>query len=181
MNSARLATSSVFLSPRSHISFRHLSNIGTTISVSAFKLISFNYLSLIQSMGSDSPSPDKEFKQKRENTIRVYKHRGIKFSFSIFVTDWNLLCSTTAKFDYETIFSILNFTFFSNVSFVIIDEDGEPSPFSLPMTAVAGQYDPTNPLPEDDGGNEVYERDQESSGERTFDVYLHGNSAMLLR
>lgn len=67
------------------------------------------------------------------------------------------------------------------MSFVITDEDGEPSPFSLPMTAVAGQYDSSTPLSEDDGDDEAYEREQESCGKRPFDVYLHGNSAMLLR
>jgi hypothetical protein len=64
---------------------------------------------------------------------------------------------------------------------VVIDEDGEPTPFSLPMTAVAGQYDPSNPLPENDGDDETYDREQESCGDRPFEVYLHGNSAMLLR
>jgi hypothetical protein len=62
----------------------------------------------------------------------------------------------------------------------VTDEDGEPSPFSLPMTAVAGRYDPRNPISEDDGSEEQYIREQESFGEGPFDVYLHGNSAMML-
>lgn len=69
------------------------------------------------------------------------------------------------------------------MSFVVTDEDGEPAPFSLPMTAVAGFYDPMNLLPEDDGDEEEYVRDQEScigDDDRPFHVYLHGNSAMLL-
>lgn len=86
-----------------------------------------------------------------------------------------------ANYDFETVFSILDSTFFSDVSFVITDEDGEPSPFSLPMTAVAGQYDPSTNLPDDDGDEESYMREQESCGRRPFDVYLHGNTAMLLR
>lgn len=49
------------------------------------------------------------------------------------------------------------------------------------MTAVAGQYDPSIPLPEDDGDEETYKREQESCSKGPFDVYLHGNSAMLLR
>jgi hypothetical protein len=61
------------------------------------------------------------------------------------------------------------------------DENGEPSPFSLPMTAVAGQYDHSNPLPENDGTDENYAREQESCSGMPFDVYLHGNTAMLLR
>lgn len=48
------------------------------------------------------------------------------------------------------------------------------------MTAVAGNYDPHKPLCEDDGDEEQYVREQESFGEGPFDVYLHGNSAMML-
>ncbi|KAH8597979.1 hypothetical protein B0O99DRAFT_617334 [Bisporella sp. PMI_857] len=100
------------------------------------------------------------YDQRKENTIRVYKHR--------------------ARYDYKIVYSILESTFFSDVSFVTIDEDGEPSPFMVPMTACAGQYDPSNPLPEDDGDEEQYRREQELFNEKPFDVYLHGNSAMLL-
>lgn len=64
---------------------------------------------------------------------------------------------------------------------MVTDDDGEPSPFSLPMTSVAGQYDSGSPLPENDGHDEAYDREQDSCGGRPFDVYLHGNSAMLLR
>ncbi|PQE29256.1 flavin-nucleotide-binding protein [Rutstroemia sp. NJR-2017a BBW] len=85
-----------------------------------------------------------------------------------------------AHYDYSTIYKILSSTFVSTVSFVVTDEDGEPSPFSLPMTAVAGRYDPHNPICEDDGSEEQYIREQESFGEGPFDVYLHGNSAMML-
>lgn len=48
------------------------------------------------------------------------------------------------------------------------------------MTAVAGNYDPHEPICEDDGDEEQYVREQESFGEGPFDVYLHGNSAMML-
>jgi len=48
------------------------------------------------------------------------------------------------------------------------------------MTTVAGRYEASSPLPEDDGDDEQYVRDQESFGGGPFDVYLHGNSAMLL-
>jgi hypothetical protein len=64
---------------------------------------------------------------------------------------------------------------------VVTNDYGEPSSFSLPMTAVAGRYDTENSLPEDDGDDEAYDREQESCGARPYDVYLHGNSAMLLR
>lgn len=68
----------------------------------------------------------------------------------------------------------------STISFVVEDEDGQPAPFALPMTAVAGRYDASKPLPEDDGDEERYRREQESFGEGAFDVYLHGNAAMVL-
>lgn len=48
------------------------------------------------------------------------------------------------------------------------------------MTAVAGNYDPYRPICEDDGTEEQYVREQESFGEGPFDVYLHGNAAMML-
>lgn len=48
------------------------------------------------------------------------------------------------------------------------------------MTAVAGQYDPRKPICEDDGTEEQYVQEQGSFGEGPFDVYLHGNSAMML-
>ena len=85
-----------------------------------------------------------------------------------------------ARYDYKTIYDILASTFVSNISFVVTDENGGPSPFSLPMTAVAGRYEASEPLPEDDGNEEEYVRGQESFGDGPFDVYLHGNSAMLL-
>lgn len=85
-----------------------------------------------------------------------------------------------ANYDFKTIHSILASTFFSDVSFVVTGEDGEPSPFCLPMTAVAGQYDPSRPLPEDDGDEAEYTERQEDCDDRPFDVYLHGNTAMLL-
>lgn len=85
-----------------------------------------------------------------------------------------------AKYDHKTVHDILETTFFSDVSFITTDENGEPSPFTLPMTAASGQYDPSNPLPEDDGDEEQYQKQQETFNEEPFDVYLHGNAAMLL-
>ncbi|TGO89932.1 hypothetical protein BPOR_0086g00020 [Botrytis porri] len=101
-----------------------------------------------------------EYPRLKENTIRVYKKR--------------------AHYDYYTVHSILSQTFVSTISFIVPDEDGEPSPFSLPMTAVAGNYDPQNPICEDDGTEEQYVKEQESFGNAPFDIYLHGNSAMML-
>ncbi|KAF7909186.1 uncharacterized protein EAE98_012265 [Botrytis deweyae] len=112
-------------------------------------------------MGSITPEQKSgEYPQLKENTIRVYKKR--------------------AHYDYRTVHSILSQTFVSTISFIVPDEDGEPSPFSLPMTAVAGNYDPHKPICEDDGTEEQYVQEQESFGEGPFDVYLHGNSAMML-
>ena len=48
------------------------------------------------------------------------------------------------------------------------------------MTAATGQYDPSNLLPDDDGNEEQYAEQQEIFNEKPFDVYLHGNAAMLL-
>lgn len=48
------------------------------------------------------------------------------------------------------------------------------------MTAVLGSYDPSDPLPEDDGPPDQYYRQQQDVDKR-MDVYLHGNSAMMLR
>lgn len=63
---------------------------------------------------------------------------------------------------------------------MITEEDGEPAPFSLPMTAVAGQYDPSKQLPEEDGDEVEYEKEYETFNGQPFDVYFHGNAAMLL-
>ncbi|GAD92872.1 hypothetical protein BC1G_06677 [Paecilomyces variotii No. 5] len=94
------------------------------------------------------------------NTVRVYKQRG--------------------HYDYRTVHSILASTFVSHVSFITKDEDGEPMPMNLPLTAVLGRYDPNDPLPEDDGDEEQYMRQQESMADGPADVYLHGNAASLL-
>ena len=86
-----------------------------------------------------------------------------------------------ANYEYKAIYAVLQKTFVSNVSFVITDEDGEPAPFCLPMTAVPGQYDPSVPsLLEDDGDEETYVQQQETYNDEPFDVYLHGNTALLL-
>jgi hypothetical protein len=63
----------------------------------------------------------------------------------------------------------------------VYDEgDDEPRPFSLPMTAVAGRYDPNGPkLPEDDGDEEMYVQNHEAY-DQPLDIYLHGNAAMIL-
>jgi len=90
------------------------------------------------------------------------------------------LCQLIAKYDYKTIYSILTATFFSDVSFIVADEDGEPSPYIIPITAVAGKFNPCQPLPEDDGDEEEYVQQQDLYNEQPFDVYLHGNAAMLL-
>lgn len=51
---------------------------------------------------------------------------------------------------------------------------------NLPMTAVLGRYNPEDPLPEDDGTVNDYYR-QQLDVDKPMDVYLHGNSAMMLR
>jgi hypothetical protein len=51
---------------------------------------------------------------------------------------------------------------------------------NLPMTAVLGLYDPEDTLPEDDGTVSDYHR-QQLDVDKPMDVYLHGNSAMMLR
>lgn len=51
---------------------------------------------------------------------------------------------------------------------------------TLPMTAVLGSYNPQDPLPEDDGSDSEYYR-QQLDYDKPMDVYLHGNSAMMLR
>lgn len=80
--------------------------------------------------------------------------------------------SCKAHYDYQTIRGILDSTFVSTVSFVVWDGDAnEYTPFSLPMTAVAEKYVPTVAHLPDDGHNEHC---------KEFDVYLHGNGAMLL-
>ncbi|KAL1881581.1 hypothetical protein Plec18167_003178 [Paecilomyces lecythidis] len=94
------------------------------------------------------------------NTVRVYKQRG--------------------HYDYRTVHSILASTFVSHVSFITRDEDGELIPMNLPLTAVLGRYDPNDPLPEDDGDEEQYTRQQESMADGPADLYLHGNAASLL-
>lgn len=68
----------------------------------------------------------------------------------------------------------------SHVSFIGLDEDDDPTPINLPMTAVLGRYDPDDPVPEDDGTASEYHRQQQDV-DRPMDLYLHGNSAMMLR
>jgi len=51
----------------------------------------------------------------------------------------------------------------------------------MPLTAVMGRYDPDDPLPEDDGGEEEYVRQQEATVlDGPADLYLHTNAASLL-
>lgn len=68
----------------------------------------------------------------------------------------------------------------SHVAFIGLDEDGDPTPINLPMTAVLGCYDPEDHLPEDDGSDSQYYRQQQDV-DRPMDLYLHGNCAMMLR
>lgn len=51
---------------------------------------------------------------------------------------------------------------------------------NLPMTAVLGKYNPQDSLPEDDGSEEEYYRQQVDLS-KPMDIYLHGNSAMMLK
>lgn len=53
-------------------------------------------------------------------------------------------------------------------------------PFSLPMTAVAEKYIPIDARLPDDGGNEKHCKECHEPTSKEFDVYLHGNGAMLL-
>ncbi|KAL2215178.1 hypothetical protein M432DRAFT_142294 [Thermoascus aurantiacus ATCC 26904] len=101
------------------------------------------------------------YPQTKLNTVRVYKKRG--------------------HYDYRTVHSIVASTFVSHVAFTITDEDGEPTPINMPLTAVMGRYDPDDPLPEDDGDEEEYVRQQEATVlDGPADLYLHTNAASLL-
>lgn len=51
---------------------------------------------------------------------------------------------------------------------------------NLPMTAVLGSYNPQDPLPDNDGSEAEYYR-QQLDITKPMDVYLHGNSAMMLK
>lgn len=106
-----------------------------------------------------------EFSRTKENTIRVYKHRGKQITYAhMKVHDiCNLFPNSLLRL--QNIYDILASTFVSNLSFIVPNEDGEPSPFSLPMTAVAGRYDASSPLPNDHDDEEQCVRDQESLGE----------------
>lgn len=90
------------------------------------------------------------------------------------------LTSKSAKYDHGTIRSILQSTFFSTVSFIIENESGTPQPFSAPMTAVAGRYDASNVSVSMQETKQQDHHEQTLSENQGFDVYLHGNSAMLL-
>lgn len=85
-----------------------------------------------------------------------------------------------AAYDYTTVHSIFASTLVSHVSFIGLDEDGDPTPINLPMTAVLGEYDPEDPIPEDDGSDSQYYH-QQKDVDRPMDLYLHGNCAMMLR
>lgn len=98
-----------------------------------------------------------------------------------FVSNASAYCLTDpAAYDYLTVHSIFASTFVSHVSFIGLDEDGDPTPINLPMTAVLGHYDAEDPLPEDDGSKRQYYSQQEDV-DRPMDLYLHGNCAMMLR
>lgn len=112
------------------------------------------------------------------NTVRVYKQRGKQMKTA--VAQAQELTLYKGHYDYRTVHSILASTFVSHVSFIIKDEEGEPMPMNLPLTAVLGRYDPNNPLPEDDGDEEQYMHQQESMTDGPADLYLHGNAASLL-
>ncbi|KAI9730868.1 MAG: hypothetical protein M1834_005586 [Cirrosporium novae-zelandiae] len=100
------------------------------------------------------------YSKSQLNTIRIYKDR--------------------ASYDYTAVHSVFASTFVSHVAFITSDEDGTPTPMNLPMTAVLGYYDPEDPIPDDDGTEAQYCRQQEDFN-RPMDVYLHGNAAMMLR
>ncbi|GAB7353863.1 hypothetical protein MBLNU459_g4222t1 [Dothideomycetes sp. NU459] len=111
-------------------------------------------------MGAQKIAPQDGYEKTPLNTIKVYKAR--------------------AAYDYTSVHSVFASTFVTHVSFVGTDEDGDPTPINLPMTAVLGSYDPEDPLPEDDGSDSQYYQQQQNV-DRPMDVYLHGNCAMMLR
>ncbi|THW78056.1 hypothetical protein D6D19_01809 [Aureobasidium pullulans] len=109
-------------------------------------------------MGAQKLPSEEGYAQTPLNTIKVYKHR--------------------AAYDYQTVHSIFASTLVSHVSFIGIDEEGDPTPINLPLTAVLGRYDPSHPLPENDNPSESsYHEDLNCP----LDLYLHGNVAMMLR
>lgn len=85
-----------------------------------------------------------------------------------------------AHYDFETVHSITDSTFVSHVSFIGTDEDGEPTPMMLPLTAVLGNYgDGDNVGPE--MSDEDLERHQKNAMRQgPANVYLHGNAAAML-
>ena len=83
-------------------------------------------------------------------------------------------------YDYASIHSVFASTFVTHVCFITTDEDGEPTPMNLPMTAVLGTYNPQDPLSDDDGTEDEYYR-QQLDLSKPMDVYLHGNSALMLK
>jgi nitroimidazol reductase NimA-like FMN-containing flavoprotein (pyridoxamine 5'-phosphate oxidase superfamily) len=83
-----------------------------------------------------------------------------------------------AAYDYQTIHPIIASTLVSHVSFISTDEDGDPTPINLPLTAVLGRYDPSHPLPSNSTPEQSYHH---SNLNRPLDLYLHGNVAMMLR
>ncbi|KAG9748131.1 hypothetical protein KCU59_g4133, partial [Aureobasidium melanogenum] len=112
-------------------------------------------------MGAQKIPSEEGYAQTPLNTIKVYKHR--------------------AAYDYQTVHSIFASTLVSHVShvsFISTDEDGDPTPINLPLTAVLGRYDPSHPLPETYNPQaSSYHQDLN----RPLDLYLHGNVAMMLR
>jgi nitroimidazol reductase NimA-like FMN-containing flavoprotein (pyridoxamine 5'-phosphate oxidase superfamily) len=88
------------------------------------------------------------------------------------------LLNLPAAYDYQTIHSIFASTLVSHVSFISTDEDGDPTPINLPLTAVLGRYDLSHPLPSNPTPEQSYHH---ADLNRPLDLYLHGNVAMMLR
>ncbi|KAL1303079.1 hypothetical protein AAFC00_006523 [Neodothiora populina] len=111
-------------------------------------------------MPAQRTTTEGSYAQTPLNTIKVYRDR--------------------AAYDYSTVHSIFASTLVSHVSFIGLDEDGDPTPINLPLTAVLGAYDPQDPVPDDDGSAGQYYRQQQDL-DKPMDLYLHGNTAMMLR
>ncbi|KAH8878621.1 hypothetical protein GQ53DRAFT_86544 [Thozetella sp. PMI_491] len=100
------------------------------------------------------------YPQTKLNKIRVYKHR--------------------AHYDFQTVHSIIDSTFFSHVSFVGMDEDGQPTPITLPLTAVLGNYGDDNNMGPDMSDEALETQQKHAMRHGPMNVYLHGNAAAML-
>lgn len=92
----------------------------------------------------------------------------------------DLTPATAAHYDFETVHAITDASLVSHVSFIAADDNGEPTPITLPLTAVLGWYGDGDGDGPEVSDAELARQQQVVMRQGLMDVYLHGNAAAML-